>query len=83
MTNLQKRLEALKASSADKMTPEIVDALSEGFKELNERKVLDQALKVGDRAPAFTLPDSRGVAVSSEKLLASGPLVMTFYRGKW
>ena len=83
MTPLQKKLDALSASSADKMTPEIVEAMKEGFNELNERKVLDKALNLGDRAPAFVLPDSRGVAVSSEKLLAMGPLVITFYRGKW
>jgi hypothetical protein len=83
MTTLQKRIDALKASSADKMTPEIVEALKAGFQELNERQVLDKALQVGDQAPAFVLPDSRGVAVSSGKLLAAGPLVITFYRGKW
>ena len=42
-----------------------------------------QALKVGDRAPEFTLPDVDGTLVSSHALLAKGPLVVTFYRGAW
>jgi peroxiredoxin len=42
-----------------------------------------KALKVGDVAPEFSLPDARGVLVSSAELLARGPLVVTFIRGRW
>ena len=42
-----------------------------------------QALKVGDKAPSFTLNDADGKPVSSADLLARGPLVLTFYRGIW
>lgn len=41
------------------------------------------ALKVGDKAPAFTLNDPDGKPVSSAGLLAQGPLIVTFYRGVW
>jgi peroxiredoxin len=40
-------------------------------------------LRVGDRAPEFTLPTSGGAQVSSVGYLRSGPLVVTFYRGLW
>jgi peroxiredoxin len=42
-----------------------------------------RALKAGDVAPAFTLHDADGNAVSSKDLLAHGPLILTFYRGVW
>lgn len=42
-----------------------------------------RALKVGDKAPLFSLKDANGNAVSSARLLAQGPLVLTFYRGVW
>ncbi len=42
-----------------------------------------RALKAGDRAPAFVLPDPDGNPVSSAQLLEAGPLVVTFYRGVW
>lgn len=42
-----------------------------------------RALKVGDKAPAFTLKDADGREVSSAELLKRGPLVVTFYRGVW
>jgi peroxiredoxin/ketosteroid isomerase-like protein len=41
------------------------------------------ALQVGDTAPDFTLPDQDGRPVSLRSLLASGPVVLTFYRGQW
>lgn len=40
-------------------------------------------LRVGDRAPDFTLPGALGRPVSLSSLLAEGPVVLTFYRGEW
>jgi peroxiredoxin len=34
-------------------------------------------------APTFVLEDPEGTTVSSDRLLAKGPLVVTFYRGVW
>jgi thioredoxin-dependent peroxiredoxin len=36
-------------------------------------------LKVGDRAPDFTLPDTEGKAVTLSKLLEKGPVILAFY----
>src|SRR5579871_5801740 len=41
------------------------------------------AKKAGDVAPSFALQDPDGNVVSSEALLAKGPLIVTFYRGVW
>jgi peroxiredoxin len=40
-------------------------------------------LAVGDSAPGFTLPDQLGRPVSLQERLASGPVVLVFYRGAW
>jgi len=42
-----------------------------------------RALKKGDRAPDFELADPDGSLVRLHDLVASGPLVLTFYRGVW
>ncbi len=42
-----------------------------------------KALRTGDKAPLFTLPDADGKQVSLEALLAQGPVVLAFYRGEW
>jgi peroxiredoxin len=41
------------------------------------------ALTVGDRAPAFSLPNAVGETVSLAALLARGAAVISFYRGGW
>ncbi|MGB8541276.1 MAG: peroxiredoxin-like family protein [Candidatus Acidiferrales bacterium] len=44
---------------------------------------IDAALRVGQSAPDFTLPDAFGNPVSVRTLLARGPVVISFYRGEW
>ena len=41
------------------------------------------ALKVGDPAPDFILPDAHGEPVRLHSLLRAGPVVLVFYRGGW
>lgn len=36
-------------------------------------------IKVGDKAPDFTLPDTEGKPVTLSKLLAEGPVILAFY----
>lgn len=50
---------------------------------LRESDVASHALRVGDTAPDFLLPDAHGRLHSSEHLRAGGPLVVSFYRGGW
>jgi peroxiredoxin len=45
--------------------------------------ILDRVLKVGARAPEFTLPNTEDVPVSLGALLAKGPVVVSFFRGRW
>jgi thioredoxin-dependent peroxiredoxin len=37
------------------------------------------ALKVGDRAPDFTLPDTEGRPVTLSRLLEKGPVIVYFF----
>lgn len=45
--------------------------------------VEEQALKAGQRAPDFELPDMAGNMVTLAQLRAEGPLALVFYRGHW
>jgi len=54
--------------------------------DLKARGLAAQALKifeVGAKSPSFELPDHNGKLVSSALLLAKGPLVLLFIRGRW
>jgi len=42
-----------------------------------------KALRVGERAPSFRLPDQNGQLIELDSLLAEGPTVLVFYRGHW
>jgi peroxiredoxin len=50
---------------------------------LRNSGITERALKVGEQAPSFTLLDHNGKPVSSATLLATGPLVIAFLRGRW
>ena len=50
---------------------------------LRDTDVASRALKVGDTAPDFLLPDADGHLHSSEQLRRNGPLVLSFVRGGW
>lgn len=45
--------------------------------------VTEQALKPGDHAPDFILPDADGRLVFSHSLREQGPLVVSFFHGDW
>ncbi len=68
----------VKASLGDQFS-----IISSDMERVRSSDVLDHALKVGDVAPEFTLPDAFGHEVSLKSLLAEGPLVVSFYRGEW
>lgn len=50
---------------------------------LRKTDVASRALRVGDTAPDFLLPDAHGRLHSSKHLRGEGPLVVSFYRGGW
>ncbi len=51
--------------------------------ELKDRRLAENVLPVGSKAPAFELNDHNGKPVSSAELLSQGRLVLCFFRGRW
>lgn len=85
---LQSKLDAFKADfEAGKppynVPPSVIETMHRATSELIASGAAARALKAGDKAPAFTLKDPDGNPVSSADLLATGPLVVSFYRGVW
>ena len=80
---LQERLDTvLREGSATR--PDAVNAALAGTAEwLRTSGAVEKALKVGDRAPNFTLANAIGKDVEFAELLKQGPAVMAFYRGGW
>ncbi|MGZ4415040.1 MAG: peroxiredoxin-like family protein [Gaiellaceae bacterium] len=65
-----------------KETENIEQAFAEHAARLAAMAVPD-AVRVGDGAPNFELPNARGEKVRLSAALASGPVVLVFYRGAW
>lgn len=66
-----------------KMPPEVLEVLVRTTEDQVKSGITARALKIGDKAPDFTLPNVRGEVVTLSKLLAKGPAVIAFYRGAW
>jgi peroxiredoxin len=51
--------------------------------ELSREGIVKKALSIGAQSPNFSLSDHNGKTVSSADLLAKGPLIICFVRGRW
>jgi peroxiredoxin len=51
--------------------------------ELKEKRLAENVLTIGSKAPAFELKDHNGALFSSTDLLDKGRLVICFFRGRW
>ncbi len=81
--NLQEKLNSIKAKFEASVPKDAVAIMHRAVDDLRKSGILDHVLKVGDRAPDFQLNNAEGKGVSSEEMLTRGPLVISFYRGKW
>lgn len=80
---LRAQLDATLAQSSAKRPDEVNQALAATAEWLRESGAVDKALKQGDRAPEFTLPNALGKETQLAGLLDTGPVVLAFYRGGW
>ena len=88
MMPLQARLDEFKKAFEAGAPPynvprEAIETMHRSTAELKGSGLENRALKVGDRAPAFTLFNQDHVQVNSAELLCQGPLVVSFFRGHW
>ncbi|MEM9277218.1 MAG: peroxiredoxin-like family protein [Pseudomonadota bacterium] len=81
--SLQDKLDAFKAQFKTQAPAEAFEAFARSTQELADSGQVEAAIKMGDTAPDFTLPDQDGNTVALKDLLAKGPVVVSFYRGVW
>ncbi len=63
--------------------PDFAEAVDRLVRRLRENGAGASAPQPGDPMPPFHLPDENGHVVSLERLLAKGPVAVTFHRGHW
>ena len=88
MGSLRSRLDEFKKEFESGAPPynathEVIETMHRATAELEASGLVNKALKVGDRAPEFSLFNQDHVQVNSGDLLRQGPLVVSFFRGHW
>jgi peroxiredoxin len=83
MTVLQDQLDEITANTRKLVQPERMAIGERVIEELFASGIEEKILPVGATAPEFTLNDASGRPVRSADLLALGPLVLKFFRGRW
>ena len=83
MTTLNERLSALRAEKDAARPPEYTAIMNRATEALAATDILAGIPGVGDRAPLFARPNLEGETVRLRSLLRQGPVVMSFFRGRW
>jgi peroxiredoxin len=83
MLKLQDQLDKISEQTRNLVQPERLQPSEDAVKELFSTGIEQQILSVGNLAPEFSLPDANGRMVRSADLLALGPVVINFFRGRW
>jgi len=82
--SLQDQLDRITQNTRALVQPERLAISEKATADLLNTGIEDRILKVGAQAPAFALEDAlKHKPVSSADLLALGPLVVSFFRGRW
>ncbi|MEZ7506730.1 peroxiredoxin-like family protein [Flavobacterium sp. Arc2] len=82
MKTLKEQTDA-KIEAGRQANPEFMKGVDAAINKAKEFEQGANALKVGQKAIDFELPNQEGKSVSLQTLLSKGPVVITFYRGDW
>ena len=82
-TSLQDQLDEITANTRHLVQAERLAVGERAVAELFASGIEERILPVGALAPEFALKDATGRLVRSRDLLALGPLVIKFFRGRW
>ncbi len=83
MTTLQDQLDEITANTRQLVQAERLAISERAVEELFSTGIEERILPVGALAPEFELHDAAGRLVRSQDMLALGPLVIKFLRGRW
>jgi hypothetical protein len=80
---LAERLDAMRAAAKTRIPPEAQAVMHRSIDDVRASGLMSRVARVGQPAPTFALPNLAGEQVSLDGLLARGPVVLSFYRGRW
>ena len=81
--NLQQQMDTFKKGFVEQVPEQALEIMARSGEQLQNSGIADQAVKVGDKAPDFSLSNTSESTVSLSALLEKGPVVLSFFRGTW
>jgi hypothetical protein len=81
--SLEEKLAAIREMAKTRQPPEVRAVMQKATEDLRASGIMERVAKVGAPAADFTLPNVAGQPVSLAALRARGPVVLSFYRGRW
>ena len=81
--SLQERLDVIRAAAKTRIPPEAHAVMQRSIDDLRASGIMSGIVHVGQPAPDFALPNDSGQPVALGNMLARGPVVLSFYRGRW
>jgi hypothetical protein len=81
--SLKDKLDKLKESFKIRAPQDALKIMHRATEDLKNSGIMDHVVKDGDKAPDFELKNTKGQNLTLHALLSDGPVVLTFYRGKW
>ena len=80
---LHETLDRMREASKTRIPPEIRAVMERSIEDLRASGIMERIARVGQPAHDFALPNTAGVTVRLADLRARGPVVLSFYRGRW
>ena len=76
-------LRAIVEAAEAKRPPEINERINRSTAELHASGLADRIPAAGQQAPLFARPNTRGETVRLAATLKKGPVLLSFFRGRW
>lgn len=83
MPRLEEKMKRVSEGAAEQLPDEALQVMQRHTRELKNSGRADQAVGEGDEAPGFRLPDERGRELGLADVRSQGPVILSFYRGRW
>ena len=80
---LKEKLDGMRNAAKQRIPEASRQVMERATEDLRRSGAVARVVKVGEPAPDFTLPNAAGREVRLADLRARGPVVLSFFRGRW
>ena len=83
MGTLAAELRRIREAGEERRPPELTAIMKRATEDLQASGITGGIPQVGDAAPLFARPDLDGATVRLSAMVRKGPVVVSFFRGRW